>query len=158
MDPTSIGLTVALISIIVWPTVLTLVGWVGGWRRLAQRYPAGEVQQGRTYRFQTIRLGGANYGNCVKIVTSAQGLYLSLPWIFRFGHPSMLIPWSELNPLPPPTGWIKRLGMRGVIGLEAGNPPMIKLYLLRRIFEDLQQDHDGTAQVLIEPAPQRAEI
>jgi hypothetical protein len=156
MNPTSVGLTVALIFIIVWPTVLTLIGWVGGWRGLARRYPVGEVQQGRTYRFQTIRLGGANYGNCVKVVTSDQGLSLSLPWIFRFGHPSMLIPWPELNPLPPPTGWFKRLGMRGVIGLEVGSPPVIKFYLKRGIIEDLQQDRALVGHVLTSEVDQAA--
>jgi hypothetical protein len=156
MQPTSILLTVGLIFLIVWPGVLTLVGWLGGWRRLARRYPATEKPGGRVYRFQTIRLGGANYGNAVTIDVGDRGVFLSVFWPFRFGHPNILIPWSELNVSSPPTGWIKRLGTLGTIGLMVGNPPVANLYLPRRVIEDLERDR-GVVSAALHNAGQEIE-
>jgi len=140
MHPISVLLTVGLLFLLIWPGVLSLIGWLGGWRRLAGRYPATGRPEGQVYRFQTIRLGAANYGNSVMIIPGDEGIFLSLFWPFRFGHPNMLIPWPELNLAAPPTGWIKRLGASGAIGLEVGNPVVGKLYVPRRVIEDLQRD------------------
>jgi hypothetical protein len=157
MHPISILLTVGLIFLLVWPGVLTLVGWVGGWRRLAKRYRATSRPGGRVYRFQSIRLGAANYGNCVTIDVGDEGIFLAMFWAFRFGHPNLLIPWSELNMAPPSTGWIKRLGTGGAIQLDVGCLPFAKLYVPRRVIEDLQQDRGVMSAALRDTAEQAVE-
>ena len=40
---------------------------------------------------------GTNYGNCLTVGAGYQGLYLSVLFLFRSGHPPLLIPWSDIS-------------------------------------------------------------
>ncbi len=40
---------------------------------------------------------GANYNNCLTIGADPSGLYLTLLFLFRIGHPPLFIPWSEIS-------------------------------------------------------------
>ena len=37
-----------------------------------------------------------NYNRCLTVGANGQGLYLSLLFLFRFGHPALFIPWNEV--------------------------------------------------------------
>jgi hypothetical protein len=92
-----------------WPIVLVPIGWfsvcwiisrVGGWAWLAKAYPAqnSTLMEGESWRFQSIQMRWAsNYGNCVTVRANSMGLGLSVLWLLRFGHPPLLIPWSDIT-------------------------------------------------------------
>jgi hypothetical protein len=76
----------------------------GGWRALAERYPAlntAPLKEER-YRFTSIRTGGgllgtATYESCVMVGVSPQGLSLALWAPFRLLHPPLFLPWEALE-------------------------------------------------------------
>ena len=84
------------------------------------------------------------------IKVSDAGLYLALPMLFRFAHPNLLIPWHDLEVLPPPTGWIKRLGTKGAVGMEVGKPPLTKIYVPKKVLQDLE---DERATAVLQATP-----
>jgi hypothetical protein len=95
-----------------WPALLVPAGWisfcwiisrVGGWALVAKAYPAQDSTSldGETWRFQSIQMRWAtNYGNCVTVRANPLGLGLSILFLFRLGHPPLLIPWSDITMLP----------------------------------------------------------
>ena len=40
---------------------------------------------------------GCNYNNCITFISGPSGLQISMPFFFRFQHPPIFIPWSELR-------------------------------------------------------------
>ena len=47
----------------------------------------------------------ANYNRVLTLGTSPQGLYLASMFLFRFMHPPLLIPWSEIK-VRSKKGWV----------------------------------------------------
>ncbi len=91
-------LNLVVLSFVVWRFVLR--GFIG-WRRLSEYYRCQTKFEGRMWHWQTARLL-ISYNNILTIGSNAYGLYLALtplPSIGSsfFGHPSLLIPWSEIT-------------------------------------------------------------
>ncbi|GEM_PF-644924 len=77
-----------------------LGGWtvaiMGGWARLADRHRAGSRPSGHVFRFQSMSLGRfTGYGNMLTMIVAKEGLYLAPIFLWRVGHPPLLIPWGE---------------------------------------------------------------
>jgi hypothetical protein len=76
----------------------------GGWRSLAERYPARVPGPGdeERYRFSSLRtsgglLGTARYDGCVTVGIGADGMSLALWAPFRLFHPPLFIPWEAVE-------------------------------------------------------------
>ncbi|MCG8589224.1 MAG: hypothetical protein MJE66_08030 [Proteobacteria bacterium] len=81
-----------------WLTIFAVVSRWGGWRELAQVYPARGTASGERFRWRSAQLrAGCNYNNCLTFVSGPAGLQLSLPFVFSFRHPPLFFPWSELR-------------------------------------------------------------
>ena len=71
----------------------------------------------RTYRTQTPFVGTkwtlqraqmrwrTNYNNALTLGVNPQGLYLAIVFLFRFRHPPLLIPWSDIK-VRRSSGWL----------------------------------------------------
>ncbi len=92
-----------------WLVLLFLAGWVvlchvyalaGGWHRLAKTFRATAPAKGEAFRFASGAMGWpyfpVNYGACLFIALSDQGIHLTLARPFRFLSPALLIPWSSM--------------------------------------------------------------
>jgi hypothetical protein len=79
-----------------WAFVLNLVGLMSGWWTLARHYRTRSPFEGTRFRLCSGRLGLSNYGSSLVIGVNADGLYLSVFFFFRPGHPPLFIPWSEI--------------------------------------------------------------
>jgi hypothetical protein len=85
---------------------LLLLAWLGiqfcaaaisGWRKLAQVYRANGPFSGRRWRLQSAELRWRiGYNNCLTLGSGAEGLFLSVLLPFRFSHPPLLIPWTDI--------------------------------------------------------------
>ena len=86
--------------VVLWCGILKLVGKIGPWYQLAQQFHAIGEPMGTTYRFQSLRFGmKAKYNGVITAIVSPRGLYLR-PWfMFRIGHPPILIPWQAVTSL-----------------------------------------------------------
>ena len=77
---------------------MTLISRLGGWAKLARAYRFDGDFRGKIWRFESVKMRmGAGYNNCVNIGTNEQGLYLSVFFLCRPGHPSLFIRWSEIT-------------------------------------------------------------
>src|SRR5436190_23340607 len=104
-----------------WIGISLLLSWIGGWRALAERYPATQRFAGA--RFGMKRAGmrwGVAYRSSVNLGADSTGLFLSVFPLFRVGHPPLFIPWSDIS-FSRETGWLLRgvrLQFRGVPGVS----------------------------------------
>ena len=85
---------------VAWPFVLiTLIGRVGGWVKLARRYPGHPahepVDRGRLASIQLQGIG--RYNRCITWTVDDDHLHLRAAVIERIGHPPISIPWAEVE-------------------------------------------------------------
>ena len=91
----------------VWCCACLLLARVGGWSKLASRFPVSSAPSGERFSFATARIGVTSYSRVLTAIKSDRGLYLAVlaPW--RVGHPAILIPWAEmLNPTAKRVLWM----------------------------------------------------
>jgi hypothetical protein len=114
-----------------WCFVTLLLSRVGGWSRLAERFPAPEQPEGRRFRSQSARLGLVNYNRCLTITISKAGLCLSMTPIFRVGHRPILIPWKEIHDVGT-----QKILWAEFVSFQVGSPTMAKLRLPKATFDE----------------------
>ncbi len=75
-----------------------LIARGGGWSMLAGFYRASGSFLGECWRFQSAQMRWRmGYNNCLTVGSSPEGLYLSMLFLFRAGHPPLFIPWTEIS-------------------------------------------------------------
>ena len=129
--PIGIILVFPLFFVGLWCSVLRLLSWMSGWRRLAERFHHPKPFEGSYYRFQTAHMTGVRFGGVLEIGVGETGLYLVPMILFRLFHPPLLIPWSELR-----AASVKRFLFEGH-RLTFHSFPGIELDLHRRTFEKM---------------------
>jgi hypothetical protein len=81
-----------------WLFICFILSRVGGWEKLARVYRYNGKFKGERWRFRSCRMNGyTNYNNCLTFGANPAGLYLKTLPMFRFQHPPLLIPWSEIR-------------------------------------------------------------
>lgn len=80
-----------------WCGVVKMLSLVG-WRRLAQYRLPGSLGWPTT-TVGRATLGGISYKNVLKAGAQAEGLTLEAMFLFRVGHPPLLIPWAAIGPV-----------------------------------------------------------
>lgn len=129
-----------LLFAVAWLILCALLSLMGGWRRLATRFPASSDTGGEEFRFASMSLGSGlfpvRYRNSLFVTVGHSGLGLSVVFLFRVMHPPLFIPWSAVETVRPEQSWMmnhvavyirgfdKRLAFRGRAGkkiLEAFN-------------------------------------
>ena len=92
--------------ITLWFLVGTTNSFVGGWFSLSRTYRTVVPFNGAKWNMQSGRMRWlANYNNVLTLGASQEGLYLACMFLFRFMHPPLLIPWSEIN-VQREKGWV----------------------------------------------------
>jgi hypothetical protein len=84
---------------IFWCAIVYWISLVGGWRQLARRYRTSSPISGTTWRFRSAAMHNwseSSYNSCLKLTANEEGLGLSVFFPFRFGHPPLFIPWSDM--------------------------------------------------------------
>jgi hypothetical protein len=89
-----------------WLLVGATISVIGGWFSLAKVYRTQVAFDGTKWRMQSGQMRWlANYNKVLTIGVSQQGLYLASMFLFRFMHPPLLVPWSEIK-VRRKTGWV----------------------------------------------------
>jgi hypothetical protein len=99
---------------------------IGGWRRLGKHFTTRVRAVGDVYRMQTGRVGIVNYPFSLTIALSPNGLRLAV-WPRLFGHPPLLIPWSEFRDIQAQWHFVK------LDGLTVGEPIIATICVRPRI-------------------------
>jgi hypothetical protein len=127
--PIAIALIVALV-VALWSGFTFLLAALGGWRRLAETYPALDDPAGRSHSFESARIGRIDYENCLTLHATPRGLRLAAGFLFRVGHPPLFIPWEAFHD-PRPSGRLEKDSVVYLIGM----PPIAKIELAKWVFE-----------------------
>lgn len=80
-----------------WCLIVKMLSLVG-WQRLAQ-YEVPRPLPGPRTTVGRATVGGISYKNVLKATAQAEGLSLEAMFLFRVGHPPLLIPWSAIGPV-----------------------------------------------------------
>lgn len=81
-----------------WAIMFTLISRVGGWASLAEQYRFEETFTGSRWSFQRGQMRWmVGYNNCLTVGADQRGLYLSILFPFRIGHPPLFIPWRDIS-------------------------------------------------------------
>jgi hypothetical protein len=130
-----------------WLGACLLIARFGGWGGLAKQYRVEKLPPGKRYHFQSASLTRAgmpcNYGSCLTLVVTEQGLGLAVFPIFRPGHPPLLIPWSDfLNPRRRTVLWYWKF-----FEAEVGEPAIATIALPQWLFEQANQAMAAAGEV-----------
>jgi hypothetical protein len=73
----------------------------------------------------------ANYNNVLTLGANQEGLYLASMFLFRFMHPPLLVPWSEIS-VRSKKGWVFEYVIF-TMGHELAIPLRIRVKLAERL-------------------------
>lgn len=130
-----------LLFIVLWICVCQLISSAGGWRILSRDYRAAAPFEGKKFWFKSGALRRwTNYNNCLVVGANRYGLYLSVLPIFRVGHPSLFIPWTDIST----EAAVRRL-LPDVVKFSFAKQPDVPVIfskkLAARIFQMRQESH-----------------
>ena len=118
-----------------WCLVCYTISIVGGWKRLARKYPRREEPKGRKFSMASASLGFfCNYNGCLTIHGCKEGVDLAVWGLFRIGHPPIFLPWSALERVTPGKFlWIKW------VKIEVGSPMVTTLKISEGLYRSLRE-------------------
>ena len=129
-----IPLAVLVVFPAFWCGVVWLIGQFG-WRRLAEAYGTDAPITGRTFRMTSASIGAANYGNSLTISIEPDGLRIAPLFLFRPGHPPVLIPWDEVEDIRP-----RKVLWHTSYALDTATPKPVTIRLPERIIEAIRDE------------------
>jgi hypothetical protein len=98
INPAAFAFIFPIFFVALWCAIGFLSSKLTGWAVLAQRFRSTYPFAGQIWRWKSARMRrGANYNNCLTIGADPIGLYLSMVFFFRVGHPPLFLPWSEIS-------------------------------------------------------------
>ena len=77
------------------------------------------------------------YENCVTLKITDQGLHLSLIFIFRIGHPPLLVPWEEIH-VEKYKGWLTEYAK-----LTLRQVPQTPIYFSKSLALEINEQRGG---------------
>jgi hypothetical protein len=84
--------------VLLWCAVVFSIAAFSGWMNLARRFRLSSAFTGPSWGLQSAYMRWASrYRSCLNIGADATGLKLSVLFLFRVGHPPLLVPWSEIS-------------------------------------------------------------
>lgn len=108
--------------VLFWMAITGVVSLVGGWHELSNRFRCYEAIDGRRFSFASGAMGWAffpvNYGTCLFVTVGPTGFALSVLFPFRFLHPQLVIPWSEVERCEQMTRFLSRYVVVQVAGVS----------------------------------------
>src|ERR1700680_247197 len=97
-NPNAVLFVFPIFLVAFWCTISFLNGRIGGWAALANRFRLTFPFPGQTWSWKSARMRwGANYNQCLTIGADPTGLFLSVLFFYRVGHPPLFLPWSEIS-------------------------------------------------------------
>jgi len=132
--PSEFALIFPLYFLSLWLLVSAIGSLVGGWFSLAKVYRTRVAFNGAKWKMQSGQMRWlANYNNVLTIGVGEQGFYVASMFLFRFMHPPLLIPWSEIK-VQRKKGWVFEYVIL-ILGHELAVPLRIRGTLAAKLRE-----------------------
>jgi hypothetical protein len=133
LDPALNPILFAAMFLAIWIGIGVLISHIGGWASLTGPYRASVGFSGERWKFQSAGMRyWTNYSGCLTVGASYEGLYVSILFLFRTGHPPLLIPWKEISACR------KRLLGREIVELRLGRELSIPFRIIPRLADRLR--------------------
>ena len=92
----------AVFFVTLWCFVGFVISLLGGWFALTRRFtkqsePLGETRTAGPWSYSVCMRSLGSYNNVVRLTVADNGLYPSVLFLFRFGHPPLRIRWNEIT-------------------------------------------------------------
>src|SRR5438067_475501 len=99
-----------IIFIAMWLAVSFLLSYIGGWARLAQRFPCRDGYVGSWKSWQSGKIGVVNYNSCLWVAAAPEGLYIRTGplFLYRAFHAPLLVPWTAIRSVEERKYWWRR--------------------------------------------------
>ena len=118
-----------------WCVVCFVIGAIGGWRSLAERYALdASLFRGKTWRMRSGRMGLARYNGILTLGADARGLYLAVFALFRPGHAPLSIPWEDIE-IRERSGFLMRY-----LDFSFRHHPGVRLSVPQRLGEEVARE------------------
>ncbi len=115
-----------------WLLISAIISFAGGWFALSNRYRTRDPFFGSEWGMQSGRMRWmTNYNNVLTVGASPEGLYLAVMFLFRFMHPPLLIPWSDIT-VRRTDGWVFKY-ITFTMGRELAIPLRVRAKLAERL-------------------------
>ncbi|MEI7511582.1 MAG: hypothetical protein WCJ84_05475 [Candidatus Peregrinibacteria bacterium] len=93
-----------------WLGISALLSTMGGWKNLAQRFPAPSFVTGERFSFASAAFGNLSlfpvrYNRCLVFTVGETGFFVSPFFFFRFWHSPIFIPWESVVSVTPEKYW-----------------------------------------------------
>ncbi|MFQ5592000.1 MAG: hypothetical protein ACE5HE_12610 [Phycisphaerae bacterium] len=125
-----------------WALICTGLAHFAGWRSLAREYRATAPFQGRRFHFCSAQFGAwVGYNGSFTPGADHSGLFVAVWPIFRIGHPSLLVPWSEIHASVEKRRWVT------VVLLRFAKLPSARVRITFRLAERLAAESAGFFRV-----------
>src|ERR1043165_6724688 len=96
-DSSQFPLWFPLFFIGMWLFMSAFSAFISGWLFLARRFRAGSRPEGQKVTGQVKQMGVLPENRVTHMIVSDSGLYLYASLLFRFLHPALFIPWSDVR-------------------------------------------------------------
>jgi len=106
-NPLIIVAVVAVAMPLIFSFVIGLLSVVSGWHQMGKVYRTDKAPAGEHLSFCSARIGLVNYNNCLEYGIAEEGLYVRPFFVLRLFHPTLCIPWSEIESEPTTFLWLK---------------------------------------------------
>ncbi len=83
-----------------WLGVIWLISQFG-WAGFGTYWETRDNPTGTHHALITARIGIASYRNCLNVWENQDGLFLEPIWFFKFAHPRLYIPWTDVQSIKP---------------------------------------------------------
>lgn len=111
-EPTPLWLPFAIVGgfavgfPLMWMAVVKMVAVIGGWGKVAAAFPLppGTPEPPGWHAWTSGRVGWSSYRSALMVGPSEQGLHLWTVFLFRAGHPRVLVPWDRME-VEKPEDW-----------------------------------------------------
>ena len=119
-----------------------LISFLGGWFSLSRRFraqsePYGQTQSAGPFLYAVKMRFRTNYSNVIRMTAADDGLYLSVLFLMRVGHPPLCIPWKEIEMRRTKFLWLRfvvlTLGEKERIPMRISERMARKLGILNRL-------------------------
>ena len=89
---------IPFVFVVVWLVVAFATAHIGGWAGLSREFATqNPAPASNRFGAQRISMGMASYRGGVSLIPQTGGLWISMTPLFRFAHPSLLVPWRNVS-------------------------------------------------------------
>ena len=116
-----------------WLALNFLISFLTGWLALARIYRATQPFEGERWYFQSAKFRfTSGYKQVLTIGANTEGLFLSVLFLFRVGHPPLFMPWQDISTRPTKFLWFQ------MYQFEFRQAPSVSLRLKENLGENIQ--------------------